>query len=80
MQATYHQPRNFDHTNHQKVHMVFLLLLPVDGSSYIIITLYALENFFVHLVSGYISFLFSSSFTFLFQNHWLFYSKNLCAA
>lgn len=80
MQVTYSQPRDLDNTNHQKVCMVFLLLLPLDGSSYIIITLYALENLFVHLESGYISFLFSCSFTFLFQSHWLFYSKNLCAA
>lgn len=45
--------------------MVLLLLLPLDGSSSIIIILYALENFFVHLVSGYFSFLFSCFFNLL---------------
>ena len=41
-----------------------LLLLPLDASSSVIIILYALEIFFVQLVSGYFSFLFSCLFFF----------------
>ena len=74
MQVTYRQPQNSDHTSHQQVCKVLLLLLPLDGSSRLIIILYALEIFFVQLVSAYFSFLLSCFFfffTFLFQSHHL---------
>lgn len=65
MQVTHRQPQNSDHTSHQQVCTVPLLLLPLDGSSRIIIIPYALEIFFVQLVSGYFSFL-PSCFLFFF--------------
>lgn len=64
MQVTYRQPQNSDHTSHQQVCKVLLLLLPLDGSSRLIIILYALEIFFVQLVSAYFSFLLSCFFFF----------------
>ena len=62
MQVTHRQPQNSDHTSHQQVCTVPLLLLPLDGSFRLIIILYALEIFFVQLVSAYFSFLLSLFF------------------